>query len=56
MPVPRAEEDTDDDGFAIFEGPGTVPLSAFVWLLIVVDETDAASKKVVSGCQLHDHA
>jgi hypothetical protein len=50
MLVPRAEEDADDDGFTIFEGPGAVPLGALVWPLITVDETDA-TRSVVSGRQ-----
>ena len=37
--VPR-DEDADDDGLAIFEGPGVVPLSALAWLLTTVDEPE----------------
>lgn len=46
MPVPRTEEDTDDDGLPGFEGPGAVPLGALTWPLIAVDETDAANRVV----------
>lgn len=43
MLVPR-DEDADDEGLAIFEGPEAVPLDALVWLPTVVDEAEATAK------------
>lgn len=45
--VPR-DDDADDDGLAIFEGPGAVLLNALVWLPVPVDEpeVEATEEKV----------
>jgi hypothetical protein len=48
--VPR-DEDADDDGLAIFEGPGAVLLSALVWLPVDGPEVEATKEKITtSGC------
>jgi hypothetical protein len=48
MFVPR-NEDADDDGLAIFEGPGAVLLSTFVWLPTTVDEVEATTETFESS-------
>ena len=42
--MPR-DEDADDDGLAIFEGPGAVPLDTLVWLPAVADEAEATAEQ-----------
>lgn len=46
--VPR-DEDADDDGLEIFEGPGAVLLSALVWLLVDEPEVEATEEKFTTS-------
>ncbi|SRR6266702_325078 len=46
--VPR-DEDADDDGLEIFEGPGAVPLGALVWLPTTVDEAEATAERFTTS-------